>query len=596
MNDVVVRRALRVVALAIAVAAVIDPAITSRRSAKPVVIVSALDSVRDASLADRVSKAIGKRFTVVRSNAADAGATVIVGDGLPNAHDDYPSPAFAIAPDSTTPSVSIERVDVPTRAPADARVPVLARVRAHGANGRSLEVTLRVGTLVADRVTRRFARGDSTLTIPLSFIPAATGPSAVQVTATLSGVRESAVADAAVNVVNKRWSVLFFDPRPSWMSTFVRRAVENDARFMVTSRIVTSRNVGTDAGRPPAALSDLASLAPFDAVVIGAPEGLSSADAAGLESFMRKRGGSVVLLLDQRVSGAYDRLTGVAAWSATSTSSATLASTRRDSSTLRATEIAWPSALPAGATSILGGAHPAVWESPIGAGRLVVSGALDAWRFRDPSTSKFDQFWRELLADAADASPAPLWVDLSTPIAAPGDPVDVRVVIRDAALQPAFVAAADSHAVRASVVASLEAGAADAPGKLSVVAPSPVRLWAGPDVGELRGTVRAPQTPGTYRIVVVGSGGTASAPLIVAPGVRRAAPSNPELLAAWATSRGGRMLRASDVGTLSAALTAAVHPSSRIETWHPMRSAWWIVPFVLALSGEWWLRRRRGLP
>jgi hypothetical protein len=33
----------------------------------------------------------------------------------------------------------------------------------------------------------------------------------------------------------------------------------------------------------------------------------------------------------------------------------------------------------------------------------------------------------------------------------------------------------------------------------------------------------------------------------------------------------------------------------RAETWHPMRSAWWIIPFALALSGEWWLRRRRGL-
>jgi hypothetical protein len=28
---------------------------------------------------------------------------------------------------------------------------------------------------------------------------------------------------------------------------------------------------------------------------------------------------------------------------------------------------------------------------------------------------------------------------------------------------------------------------------------------------------------------------------------------------------------------------------------HPMRSTWWIVPFVVCLSAEWWLRRRRGL-
>jgi MoxR-like ATPase len=27
---------------------------------------------------------------------------------------------------------------------------------------------------------------------------------------------------------------------------------------------------------------------------------------------------------------------------------------------------------------------------------------------------------------------------------------------------------------------------------------------------------------------------------------------------------------------------------------HPMRSAWWLVPFAACLSGEWWLRRRHG--
>ena len=28
---------------------------------------------------------------------------------------------------------------------------------------------------------------------------------------------------------------------------------------------------------------------------------------------------------------------------------------------------------------------------------------------------------------------------------------------------------------------------------------------------------------------------------------------------------------------------------------HPMRSTWWLLPFVVCLSSEWWLRRRRGL-
>jgi hypothetical protein len=29
---------------------------------------------------------------------------------------------------------------------------------------------------------------------------------------------------------------------------------------------------------------------------------------------------------------------------------------------------------------------------------------------------------------------------------------------------------------------------------------------------------------------------------------------------------------------------------------HPMRSGWWLLPFVACLAIEWWLRRRSGLP
>ena len=36
-------------------------------------------------------------------------------------------------------------------------------------------------------------------------------------------------------------------------------------------------------------------------------------------------------------------------------------------------------------------------------------------------------------------------------------------------------------------------------------------------------------------------------------------------------------------------------PVTQIARVFPMRSAWWLPPFALALAGEWWLRRRRGL-
>ena len=187
-------------------------------------------------------------------------------------------------------------------------------------------------------------------------------------------------------------AVLFFDPHPSWMSTFVRRAVERDQRFVVTSRIVTSRNISTDAGQPPR-VDDLASLKLFDAVVVGAPEALTEADVTGLEAFMRRRGGAVVFLLDRRVPGPYERLAGVSTWIVDSASRAmSVVPIVGDSSGLRASALAIPSRLPtaAEAVALTKGSRidslerrAAVWRVPVGPGRLIVSGALDSWRYRD---------------------------------------------------------------------------------------------------------------------------------------------------------------------------------------------------------------------
>ena len=78
-------------------------------------------------------------------------------------------------------------------------------------------------------------------------------------------------ADVLIDVREQRWAILFYDPRPSWMSTFVRRAIARDPRFAVTSRVVTSRNISTDAGQPPASLDDLATLELFDVGWLPAP-------------------------------------------------------------------------------------------------------------------------------------------------------------------------------------------------------------------------------------------------------------------------------------------------------------------------------------
>jgi hypothetical protein len=72
---------------------------------------------------------------------------------------------------------------------------------------------------------------------------------------------------------------------------------------------------------------------------------------------------------------------------------------------------------------------------------------------------------------------------------------------------------------------------------------------------------------------------------------RAGAPS----LAMLASSHRGIDVTPGRIVELERFLRDAVNTPRAPRTRHPMRSAWWIVPFTLCLSTEWWQRRRRGL-
>ena len=96
-------------------------------------------------------------------------------------------------------------------------------------------------------------------------------------------------------------------------------------------------------------------------------------------------------------------------------------------------------------------------------------------------------------------------------------------------------------------------------------------------------------------MTVSADGMSTTAPLVVVANASHPTPDDRDLVTAWTASRGGRAMSASQLAELSAEVKRAIHPTPRRETWYPMRSAWWIVPFALLLSAEWWLRRRNGL-
>jgi len=581
-RDRILRGALRTIAIVIAVLGAVDPAITTRHAARPIVSVVGADSAAVARVAQRMDA----RADAIRAPFAVADASVIVGEALPSTEEvnALARPVFALREDPSAARVSIANVRVPSWVPRAARVPIEVDVEVNHAHGRRIDVSATSGGVIVAQASSPIAADSARISVSLGYVPTAAGASLLRVSANIAGVRDSAVADAVVDVRDVRWNVLVYDARPSWMSTFVRRALEQDPRFAVTSRVVTSRGVSTDVGRPPARLDDASALEAFDAVVVGAPDALSPQDVAGLETFLRRRAGGVMLLLDRRASGPYERLASVTSWQSDSGKAMTVVA-RSDS--IRAAEVTWPAKLPPGAEAMafarLGDtARAAVWGTNVGAGRVVTSGALDAWRFRDRGSSEsgpssFDRFWRELVANVASGSPSPLDVRVAHPVMRPGERTSVAVTLREAALS----SAPSIHASAAAVISN---------GRQSTA----IRLLPTTRSGELIAELTAPSTRGVYRVAVSSGNARAEVPFVVVPDAAPPHASRSDLVAALASERGGGVIDAS-TSDVARAVTAAIHAPARAVAWHPMRSAWWIVLFAGALSGEWWLRRRRGV-
>ena len=58
---------------------------------------------------------------------------------------------------------------------------------------------------------------------------------------------------------------------------------------------------------------------------------------------------------------------------------------------------------------------------------------------------------------------------------------------------------------------------------------------------------------------------------------------------------GGLDVKVTGVGSVVDALAALAPDTRTPESRYPMRSPWWLLPFVACVGGEWWLRRRAGL-
>jgi hypothetical protein len=622
MSPTLLQHLLRATATVILLAGWLDPSLAGRSRARVALIdmtgmewlssaVVPMVPPRPTGLAPQFASVLGDSVTLTTRRDPTADAWIVVGD----ANDAEPLtpppgvPLWLVMP-RPSPGLTIDRLDIPTRVDASVRVPVSVTLTAHGLKGFPTTLAVRSGGLVLARLTHSWTADPERFVAQLDVTPPRRGANSLRVEVLEgAGASPRSHADGVVVVDDRRWPVLVFEGRPSWTTTFARRTLESDTRFAVThatrvSRGITAGASAAGASAPATARTTgidrltAATLEPFALAIVGAPESLTAGEVAALRTFVA-RGSALVLAPDQRPTGAYVSLLGGAAVEERLLEEPVSLglSGSGPGVALLASELAVVRALPPGARPLSAVASGAtaptgVWIAPWKQGQTLFIGALDAWRFRGRGGDAFDRWWPLVVAWLAGETPEPLTITTRPDVASPGQSLTVQVRLRDIASIGA------STTVEATLAAPESTGTDGS-------ATQTVRLWPGTERGLFVATLNAPIVAGVYAVSVrattAGSARqlAATTPLIVASDARQARSSGDRwTLATKAT--GGGVVSIDDVSTLGASLQPRTAPvrasqtSEPVEQVRPMRSAWWLLPLVVCLGGEWWLRRRSG--
>jgi hypothetical protein len=573
MNARLTRIALRSIAILIAIAGLIDPAWTIARpasrklvairmtAAPPLEVEQALGSnlagwdIEPRAFDSRLPCSAGEQCVVIADGSIDA--------ALPT---DLARPISMIAITSAgTPNVAVQSVTV-SRAHQSAAGVARVALTGTGVEGKRSEIRVLDGTAVIGATTHEWSNA-SPATVDVAWWPVDAGARALRIEAVPLAGEQATIdnhIDAGVTVTATRAPVLVFDARPSWSSTFVRRAIEDDARFTVgyRTRLAPSLSAGTANGRLDATALDLAS-----AVVIGGPDALTGNDVTLLEQFVNVRGGTLVLLAERAPSGPWSRLLpGV--WSEH------LAAKPEAVGPLHASEILRIERPLATATTVArSGSASAIVVSPAGNGRIVVSGAMDAWRYRDLDAGSFDRFWRSLIAEGAAWGEG---VQLSFDRVLETRGSSAQFTIRDRRMTPPATN-------EASATLRCSQGPA-----------SSIRLWPAGAAGAFTGEVPLAVT-GSCTIEATINDRVTMASIAVADNPSAGVSQTLAKLERSVAASGGVVARAGEESILARAIASAPAPVPNVTAVHPMRAAWWMIPFAGCLAAEWWLRRRSGL-
>ena len=575
-------RACRGMAIVLAVIAIVDPRVSLPRRARPGVrVVGGEDAGGRARLVDG-ARAAG--FALVSDGEAATLATRDARIDLSRRG----APIYAVTGIDGGPDISVQRVSVSPARVAGQAVSVSVTVHARGARGQTSQLQLDDAGLPVVSASHRWTADAEQWQATLSYLPPGAEAVRLRVRASaLPGERDirDNVADLLAPPLRGPLRTLVYASDVTWPAVFVRRALEDQPGFAVSSLQRSTTAAFTRAGSPPTGLTER-DLAPYEVLICGSSEtgGLDTAGAASAAAvrwFVEERGGLVVFVPDRAPAGrASDLLPGV---SFVSKVLDTPVSLTGSTGGLMATELAIPSALPPLASALASDSTdaPIVFAMRRGLGAIVVSGALDAWRYRDAGDAGFARFWAAVVLAQASAVPPALEVTTSPSLVRPGDVVHVSARLRPTE----FSATRDRIEIPAASVRVTPVAHGQASPE------TPIRVWPGAEPGLYEGEWR-PSASGDY-VLDAGIGDATAAAVVRVTSDASAQPVNADAVVVAAAASGGGTF--ADEGAAIRAIADRFPAVTTLQPSNVARSPWWAAAFAVLLCVEWALRRRQGL-
>lgn len=583
---------------------------------------------------DRASTALGDAIASLSGREGLAGV-VVVSDGAANRGRDPVQSARELGRPVSTVAVkgpsgwnaTLEEVMVNPTARAGQPTPIAVRLRNAGSGARRAHVTVHEGNdILAQRDVTLPPNGEETVE-EMTIVPRRPGLAFYQV-ALDAGPGETIDQDnrrsAVQTVTPDRQRVLTLVPGPNWDWTWLKRALDADSSWAAEHAQIRPGGWAAMASIPPRYAPPAGAELTRYAVIVA--QGISAPDANGplgtrLAAYVRNGGGLVLWGGDGAGGAPLAALRGsalarelgldlgsAAADFTVDPPSGTLPDLIRVEEDQDLVRRFFAGAPPiTGASPInprpgdqvvltaAGGRVPILMLRRVGRGHLLVINGSGLWRWGfsaadESAAPRFERMWGNALRLLSEPTQSePLRVAADRPLVSRGEPIEVSASLQDARFQPVD---------GASVTATLER---ETPGDAGGALPGSLRL-SGQGGGSYTGHWES-LPPGRYRLRATSAG----------PGGARASASSefvvddwsPEYLASESDTRtlermaqvsGGVSGTPDKLGSLAGKISSSAASSGKMHEHRLWESPLIYVLSVGLLSGEWFLRRKRGLP